>query len=248
MLRGGSLNLRGKGQQAAKLVARCREALVMCSSPQSMPLCSRLLSPDEVENYLRLAAMRGRLAGRMETILPAVAGPLDRDELRGLEDETARHREFLWAVLPGDRVWITTDPPRHPETEYGVPHLVVVRGGRPVFRYRLDPGAGPVLPPATTRLTREEAVALASEWVRARYPVVPPVTMAQIFADHEIDALERRTGTAFTPGERADATGRWSVAFACSWDTDAQGMPSSLLVLIDDATGRVYSPASGDTV
>jgi hypothetical protein len=210
-------------------------------------LCSRLLSPDEIEDYLRLAALKGRLAGLMATSLPADADPLDRDELRELEDETSRHREFRWAVLPGDRVWITADPPRHPEAEHGVPHLLVVRGGRPVFRYRLAPEAGPVLPPPTTRLTREEAVAIASEWVRARHPVVPPVARAQIFSDHEIDQLERRSGTTLAPGERAEATGRWSVTFACSWDTDALGMPPALHVLVDDATGQAHLPSPEET-
>jgi hypothetical protein len=98
-----------------------------------LSLCSHLVSPDELARYLELASKFARLSD-----LVANSVPLDPDELELWRDESSRHRDFRWSVLPGDKVWLTAEPPRHPEVEYGMPYLVVVRGGRVVCRYRLE--------------------------------------------------------------------------------------------------------------
>jgi hypothetical protein len=65
-------------------------------------------------------------------------------------------------------------------------------------------------------MNEQLAIEVASEWVRSRYPVVPPI-LTPIRVDHY-----------------------WSIAFFCSWDTDALGMPETLIVAVDDKTHEVH--------
>jgi hypothetical protein len=221
----------------------------MGNGSQDLPLCSRLLGPDEIVHYLRLASMRARLADFAAGALPPDTSPLDREELEELRDEASRHRDFRWSVLPGDKVWLTADPPRHPEAEHGVPHLVIVRGGTVVFRYRLGNWTGPglespILAP-TMRLTRDEVVTIASDWVRAHYPIVPAVADVREFSDRTLDQLEQRAGATISQEKRRQISNEWCVSFACSWETDEAGMPMSLLVLVDDTTGQAELAPDG---
>jgi len=194
--------------------------------------------------------MRARLADFEAGALPSDITPLDREGLAELRDEASRHRDFRWSVLPGDKVWLTAGPPTHPEVEHGMPYLVVVRGATVVFRYRLGDCMGPglvssVLAP-TMRLTADEAVTIASDWVRARYPVVPAAAWVQDFSDRTMDQLEHGLGDRFSQDERRQVLNKWWVSFACSWETDELGMPNSLHVLVDDATGQADLSPQGD--
>jgi hypothetical protein len=208
--------------------------------PQGLPICSRLFADDEIARQLELASEWARMADSVATALTP-ADALDRDELRQWRDEAARHREFRRAVIPGDRVWFTAGPPSHPEAEYGVPYLVVVRGADVITMYRPgdSDGAGwdmTILAP-TKRLTREEVIVLASDWVRARYPTVPAVARVLEFSDQVLDQLERATGKNYSPSERRQFTSRWWVVFAPG-DGDQSGLPTSLRVNVDDVTGE----------
>lgn len=82
---------------------------------------------------------------------------------------------------------------------------------------------------------QDQAIALAQDWVRERYPVVPPVAAAFEITDlespqdlptEELLVLEQNLGN-------------WFVAFFCSWDTDVLGMPEKLAVVVDRHTGDV---------
>jgi hypothetical protein len=217
-----------------------------------LPLCSRLLARDEIAQYLRLATMRAGFSDFAANALCRENSPFDRGELGVLRDEAGRHRDFVWSILPGDKVWLTAEPRRHPEVEHGMPYLVVVRNAAVVFRYRLGdwteagPGSNaPVLAP-TMRLTRDEVVTIASDWVATNYSVVPAVVSIQEFSDRTIDQLERQMGKTFPPDERRGISNKWWVSFACSWETDAAGLPTSLQVLVDDVTGQAKRDAPGD--
>jgi hypothetical protein len=66
-------------------------------------------------------------------------------------------------------------------------------------------------------VTSDDAIRLAAAWVWTRYPVVPPVNVDLVMTDSD----------------------KWFVSFFCSWDTDVLGMPSTLNVLVDNASGEV---------
>ncbi len=217
-----------------------------------LPLCSRLLARDEIAQYLRLATMWAGFSDVAAKALRRENNPLDRGELELLKDEAARHRDFVWSILPGDKVWLTAEPRRHPEVEHGMPYLVVVRNAAVVFRYRLGDWNGtgpwlisPVLAP-TMRLTRDEVVTIASDWVATNYSVVPAVVWIQELSDRTIDQLERQLGETIPPDERRRISNKWWVSFACSWETDKAGIPTSLQVLVDDVTGQAKHVAPGD--
>ena len=96
------------------------------------------------------------------------------------------------------------------------------------------------------RLTRDDAVTVASDWVRARYPIVPEIAWVQEFSGRTIDQFEQRTGKRFSQDERRQLSNKWWVSFRCSWDTDELGMPSTLHLLIDDITGAAESALSAE--
>jgi hypothetical protein len=76
-------------------------------------------------------------------------------------------------------------------------------------------------------MTKEEAIARASEWVRAQYPVVPPMGLAT--------RLTLPEGVEVSPAETKELQAvacKWMVSFCCSWDTDALGFPLQLHVLV----------------
>jgi len=214
--------------------------VIVSASSRGLPVCSRLLSCYEVAIYLREALARARLADQIAGINLKDDNPLDREELEELRQEASRHRDFLWSVIPGDRAWLTADPPSHPEADYGVPHVVVIRSGEVVFRYRLSDGwtgreIGPILPP-TAWLTHDEAIAIASDWLRGRYPIVPPVAAVHESVKRTTPRHDQHVDDSLYPEERGKSQTKWWVSFACNWDTDKLGMPVRLIVVVDDLT------------
>jgi hypothetical protein len=214
----------------------------MSSVSLGLLICSRLLSGDEVAHYLRLASTWAQQADSTAAFLPSDAGALDRDVQRHLRDEAARHREFRSSVIPGDKVWHTAGAPSHSEVDHGEPYLVVIRGTNVITRYRpgglFDAEWGlPILDPEK-QLTRDEVIAIASDWVRARYPTVPEVIRVQEFSDQTLNRLERARGNRYSPIERRQLSDHWWVYFATPCDTDETGIPPRLRVVVDDITGR----------
>lgn len=118
-------------------------------------------------------------------------------------------------------------------------------------------------------MTKDNAIARAEAYVAARYPMVPKVISVRHFvylhgrlvgkswhrrpgtavwheADSNFDfaAIEAMLDDARMPidfGAMRDTlrSGRWSVSFFMSCDTDEQGMPQTLNLLIDDADGSI---------
>ncbi|HET6323584.1 MAG TPA: hypothetical protein VFG04_02695 [Planctomycetaceae bacterium] len=64
-------------------------------------------------------------------------------------------------------------------------------------------------------MNESDAVEFATQWVRSHYPTVPPIAGAIHLDRH------------------------WVIYFRCSWDTDALGMPETLIVAIDGMTREV---------
>jgi len=100
------------------------------------------------------------------------------------------------------------------------------------------------------RLTEDEARTVAARWVEARYPVVPPTALVLEFSERNGGSLAQRPGATFSPEERERfSRNGWLVSFFCSWDTDRPGLPTTLLVWVDDETGqaeRFGSPSFED--
>ena len=89
------------------------------------------------------------------------------------------------------------------------------------------------------RLTRDEVVTIASDWVRSHYPHVPAVAMVLDFSDTPNARPTQHDGHNLSTAEQGRIAGNWLVSYACSWDTDELGMPTTPHVLVDDLTGRV---------
>ena len=53
------------------------------------------------------------------------------------EAEAMRWREFRESVLPGDKLWLMTEPASHPEATHGSACLVITRHGEIVTRFLL---------------------------------------------------------------------------------------------------------------
>jgi len=53
------------------------------------------------------------------------------------EAEARRWLEFRQSVLPGDKLWLMTEPPSHPEVSHGSACLVITRDGNIVTRFQL---------------------------------------------------------------------------------------------------------------
>jgi hypothetical protein len=214
----------------------------VAASSRGLPVCSRLLSSYEVAIYLRQASAGAHLADRIAGMNLHGDKPFDREEVEEWDHEASRHRDFLWSVVPGDRVWLTAETPSHPEAAYSVPHLVVIRAGRLVFRYRLpDWGTGrefgPILP-RTAKLTCDEAIAIASDRVRDLYAIVPPVAGVHEFVKRTTPRHDKQADDNVSPEERDKSHTHWWVSFACNWDTDKLGLPVTLHVIVDDLTGE----------
>jgi hypothetical protein len=92
--------------------------------------------------------------------------------------------------------------------------------------------------PSTLRLTHDEVIRIACDWVRSRYSVVPPVVLVLEFSEQAILQLEQKCGHRLPPEERARCLNKWQVSFACSRDTDVLGMPQGLHVVVDDLTSH----------
>jgi len=56
----------------------------------------------------------------------------DRDE-----SEARRWLELRQSILPGDKLWLMTEPPSHPEVSQGSACLVITRDGKIVTRFQL---------------------------------------------------------------------------------------------------------------
>ena len=91
----------------------------MSLNPRSLPDCSRLLSSYELTAHLRNAKLLALSADNRADTCRSEKGADAQQELKGLRDEASRHRELLWSVRPGDRVWLTLGSPPHPECEFG---------------------------------------------------------------------------------------------------------------------------------
>ena len=74
-------------------------------------------------------------------------------------------------------------------------------------------------------MSRNQAIDLSSQWVQARYPITPPLGMVWQITEAETDCRH--------------LLGKWVVTFCCSWDTDALGLPLTLILLVDTSTGIV---------
>ena len=88
-------------------------------------------------------------------------------------------------------------------------------------------------------MDRERAIVVASKWVEQRYPVVPSVAGAFQFTDDMFTEQVMALNSDIDEQEVRAHMGKWFVAFFCSWDTDARGMPQRLCVLVDDNTEEV---------
>jgi len=87
-------------------------------------------------------------------------------------------------------------------------------------------------------MRENEAIDIASKWIRDRYPVVPPVANVFDFTKKNIQARQRAGREVLNDEEIKHLQGKWFICFACSWDTDSVGMPRSLSVEVDDETGH----------
>jgi len=111
-----------------------------------------------------------------------------------------------------------------------------------------------------TRMTYEEAVLVATKYVKERYAVEPPVASVQhgIIVYHEGAIVYKgttwfqmpgssawRKSTSYVPIESKEKTrfslghADWFIVFFMSWNTDAAGAPPTLMVVVDDGTGAV---------
>jgi len=74
--------------------------------------------------------------------------------------------------------------------------------------------------------------------VREHFPVVPPVAWVSQTTPETIAMVVQYTERSLTPAEVEQVEmWNWVVLFACSLDTDAQGLPPRLAVIVDDRTG-----------
>jgi hypothetical protein len=109
-------------------------------------------------------------------------------------------------------------------------------------------------------MTKDEAVSKAQTFVTSKYPHVPPVVMVQHVSVRQLGdgqqpyieswmqfggSTEMRYSASLfdladipSPDVLA-MSGKWLVAFFMSWDTDAAGMPETLLVTVDALNGSV---------
>ncbi len=215
----------------------------MSRNPPSLPACSRLLSSYELTAHLRNAKLLALSADKYADTLRSENGDDAQQERKNLQAEASRHRELLWSVRPGDRVWLTLGSPPHPECDFGASYLVVVRAGKVVLWYRVSQwmhtGAFVPILPTTLRLTHDEVISIACEWVRRRYPVVPPVARVLEFSEQSLFQIEQACGHRFESEEREQCVNQWRVNFVCSWDTDKLGLPQRISLVIDDLTGDV---------
>jgi len=74
-------------------------------------------------------------------------------------------------------------------------------------------------------MTKDQAVSLADAYVRARYDVVPPVGLTFHLAECKA----------------------WVLFYQTSWDTDEQGLPVSLTLLVDEIEKTVRRLTTPDT-
>jgi hypothetical protein len=111
----------------------------------------------------------------------------------------------------------------------------------------------------SSHMTHEEAMSIASDYVRKRYSFAPPIILVQHVIHENLEDTLVAVGTTWLkmPGSSAwrksiahthpepqghscckPGQAGWIVGFFMSWDTDAIGMPQTLMVAIDDITGE----------
>ena len=85
----------------------------------------------------------------------------------------------------------------------------------------------------------DEAISVASKWVKDRYPVVPSVARAFQITDDMFSEDELTLNPDFREEDAKAVADKWFVGYFCDWDTDALGMPEYLIVLVDNNTQEV---------
>jgi hypothetical protein len=107
-------------------------------------------------------------------------------------------------------------------------------------------------------MNKEEAISQAQDFVRGKYPIVPPITGVvhvtkrprgleqQLFIESWLYSpnparikSSSSTWADHTDSETASFLNKWLIYFYMSWDTDAAGMPQTLGVMVDDFGSEV---------
>lgn len=86
-------------------------------------------------------------------------------------------------------------------------------------------------------LKQHEVIARADAWVRSRFTIVPRVASSMFFTESSRRRMRETGGVEVPEPDWNRLSGKWLVSYACSWDTDAAGLPETLHVLVDDQTG-----------
>lgn len=84
-------------------------------------------------------------------------------------------------------------------------------------------------------LTEPEAIKIAREFLAKTFQHVPEVAMTLHLTK---EAWHRLEGIApYFSIEKAISAycEKWLIAFRCSWETDLQGLPRSVVVIVDEA-------------
>ena len=88
-------------------------------------------------------------------------------------------------------------------------------------------------------MSEKEAIDRANRWVASRFAGVPPIAFVVRLVPASIAHAEQLLGQSFETALTKRIVGSWCILFNCSWDTDADGLPERLGVLVDDRTGVV---------
>ena len=88
--------------------------------------CEMLSLEDFERDSLKLVQFLDHLANSF--------GPKNEE---GERDEAERWREFRTSIVPGDKLWLMTEPASHPEVTHGSASLVITRHGALVTRFLL---------------------------------------------------------------------------------------------------------------
>lgn len=102
-------------------------------------------------------------------------------------------------------------------------------------------------------MNKEEAISQAQDFVRSKYPIVPPITGVFHATERPLESEQRLfiESWLYSPGpariisssstwadqrdsETASFLNKWLIYFYMSWDTDAAGMSQTLGVVVDD--------------
>lgn len=103
-------------------------------------------------------------------------------------------------------------------------------------------------------MNQEEAISQAQDFVRSKYPIVPPITGVVHVTERPLGLEQRlfveswlystdsarmisssRTWADHRDSETTNYLNKWLIYFYMSWDTDTAGMPQTLGVMVDDS-------------